>query len=673
MPSKKAGGAAAPLLKQTHVTFAESEGESEDEYEEAPAVIAAEVDKGSSAFDEGLDDMAWLRSKQQAKPSADGDSPAAAGGDQPAGREPEPKRAEAGGGDGGGAAGVSEKEQAARLKAAARDAAKAKAAAQPELPPGGKGGKDWGPEAASADVGETARLFVRNLPYVATEEEVEAHFEQWGPLREVHIQRDRGTKQSKGVAYVQYDLGAHAVMAMESADGQIFQGRLLHVLPGAAPKVVAQEEGAGGGGGGGERRGEGEGLYKRRRQEEQRADGEAGYNWNSLFLASNTVADATAQRLGTSKAAVLGKESEGSAAVRLALGETQMLGETRSMLEEEGLAVGGSSAAEGGEEVALDKHGKVKRSSTAILVKNIPFSTTEAELTTLFEEAAGGPLARVALPPAKTLALVECVEPSDAKRAFKRLAYKNFKKLPLFLEWAPLAAAAAAARAVPDKPANDGSDDEAAAERGSESEEEEEEAVGGEVEEGRTLFVKNINFKTASTSLQSVFEKTMGRGSVLSVKLPTRAAKGNGKGKALPTGFGFVEMKDENLARQALRRLQVTALLPFPPLRRCEMVCMMSLADCWCVCRDCSCASWTATSCSCPSPRAQRARRRKSRPRAAAAPRAPPPPSSSCGTFPSRRPRRSCASCLAPLARSSRCACRRSSTDRTAASASSIS
>ena len=116
MPSKKAGGAAAPLLKQTHVTFAESEGESEDEYEEAPAVVAAEVDKGSSAFDEGLDDMAWLRSKQQAKPSADGDSPAAASGDQPAGREPEPKRAEGGdGGGGGAAAGVSEKEQAARL------------------------------------------------------------------------------------------------------------------------------------------------------------------------------------------------------------------------------------------------------------------------------------------------------------------------------------------------------------------------------------------------------------------------------------------------------------------------------------------------------------------------------------------------------------------------------
>ena len=91
----------------------------------------------------------------------------------------------------------------------------------------------------------------------------------------------------------------------------------------------------------------------------------------------------------------------------------------------------------------------MKRSSTAVLVKNIPFSTTEEELTTLFNDA-GGPVARVVLPPSKTLALVELVEPSDAKRAFKRLAYKNFKKMPLFLEWAPLAAEAAARQAKPD-------------------------------------------------------------------------------------------------------------------------------------------------------------------------------------------------------------------------------
>lgn len=42
------------------------------------------------------------------------------------------------------------------------------------------------------------------------------------------------------------------------------------------------------------------------------------------------------------------------------------------------------------------------------------------------------------LPPAKTIALVEFSEPNEAKKAFRELAYKKFKHVPLFLEWAPM-------------------------------------------------------------------------------------------------------------------------------------------------------------------------------------------------------------------------------------------
>ena len=75
--------------------------------------------------------------------------------------------------------------------------------------------------------------------------------------------------------------------------------------------------------------------------------------------------------------------------MRLALGETQILGETRKLLEEEG--VGGGAAAASSNE----------RSTTSVLVKNIPFSTTEEDLINLFEDA-GGPVARCVLPPSKT-------------------------------------------------------------------------------------------------------------------------------------------------------------------------------------------------------------------------------------------------------------------------------
>ena len=79
-------------------------------------------------------------------------------------------------------------------------------------------------------------------------------------------------------------------------------------------------------------------------------------------------------------------------AVRMALGETQVLNETRQLLKDEGVSIENTSSNKTG--------GKVERSTTAILIKNIPFNTTEAELIELFESAAGGPsVDRVVLPP----------------------------------------------------------------------------------------------------------------------------------------------------------------------------------------------------------------------------------------------------------------------------------
>ena len=59
----------------------------------------------------------------------------------------------------------------------------------------------------------------------------------------------------------------------------------------------------------------------------------------------------------------------------------------------------------------------VQRSSTVILVKNIPYSTDEKMLRKTFEKFGG--LSRVVLPPAKTIALVEFFEANEAKAAFK--------------------------------------------------------------------------------------------------------------------------------------------------------------------------------------------------------------------------------------------------------------
>lgn len=65
------------------------------------------------------------------------------------------------------------------------------------------------------------------------------------------------------------------------------------------------------------------------------------------------------------------------------------------------------------------------RSTTVILVKNLPAGVTATDLEELF--SAHGSLGRVLLPPSGLTAIVEFLEPTEAKRAFKRLAYSKVR------------------------------------------------------------------------------------------------------------------------------------------------------------------------------------------------------------------------------------------------------
>ena len=56
-------------------------------------------------------------------------------------------------------------------------------------------------------------------------------------------------------------------------------------------------------------------------------------------------------------------------------------------------------------------------------MKNLPFNTTPDELRTVF--APFGTVARLVLPPSGITALVEFFEPSQAKKAFQKLAYSK--------------------------------------------------------------------------------------------------------------------------------------------------------------------------------------------------------------------------------------------------------
>ena len=96
-------------------------------------------------------------------------------------------------------------------------------------------------------------IYVGNLPYTATEEDVTGLFAAYGPVERVKIITDRETGRSKGFAFVTLGDQSQLNAAIEALNGYDYQGRALRVNA-SEPKEFKP-----GGGGGGERRGGGGG------------------------------------------------------------------------------------------------------------------------------------------------------------------------------------------------------------------------------------------------------------------------------------------------------------------------------------------------------------------------------------------------------------------------------
>jgi RNA recognition motif-containing protein len=72
-------------------------------------------------------------------------------------------------------------------------------------------------------------LFVGNLPYQATEEDLRSHFGQVGPPTQIVRPLDRETGRARGFAFVEFADRALAEDAIKRFDGQLFMGRPLAV------------------------------------------------------------------------------------------------------------------------------------------------------------------------------------------------------------------------------------------------------------------------------------------------------------------------------------------------------------------------------------------------------------------------------------------------------------
>jgi RNA recognition motif-containing protein len=93
----------------------------------------------------------------------------------------------------------------------------------------------------------STKLYVGNLSYNVTENELQALFAQHGPVAEVNLMMDRDTGRPRGFAFVTMEAAEGAAAAIQNLQGKEMDGRALTVNE-ARPR---EDRPAGGGGGGG--------------------------------------------------------------------------------------------------------------------------------------------------------------------------------------------------------------------------------------------------------------------------------------------------------------------------------------------------------------------------------------------------------------------------------------
>src|SRR5246500_5659626 len=98
------------------------------------------------------------------------------------------------------------------------------------------------------------KLFVGNLPFSATENDLQDYFATAGTVIAVNIMQDRATGRSRGFAFVEMGSQSEADAAIAQYHGKEFQGRALTVNE-ARPREERPPGGGGGYGGGGGGRG----------------------------------------------------------------------------------------------------------------------------------------------------------------------------------------------------------------------------------------------------------------------------------------------------------------------------------------------------------------------------------------------------------------------------------
>ena len=86
-------------------------------------------------------------------------------------------------------------------------------------------------------------IYVGNLPFEVTDEDLEAYFTEYGSVGSARVIIDRFSGRSRGFGFVEMDDNSEAEAAIQGLNGKDFKGRPLTV------NEARQREDRGGGGG----------------------------------------------------------------------------------------------------------------------------------------------------------------------------------------------------------------------------------------------------------------------------------------------------------------------------------------------------------------------------------------------------------------------------------------
>ena len=93
-----------------------------------------------------------------------------------------------------------------------------------------------------------SKVFVGNLSFDTTREELEALFAPLGEISDVFVPLDRDSGRPRGFAFVTYASGESATQAIQKLDGVELGGRNLRVNEATAERSGGRPGGGGGGG-----------------------------------------------------------------------------------------------------------------------------------------------------------------------------------------------------------------------------------------------------------------------------------------------------------------------------------------------------------------------------------------------------------------------------------------